>query len=351
MQPENEEKKEQEKRTRAEWLLLLLSIIIIILLLLIFLGVGVSYYKLQKNDIFRIRGNVIYFDPWGSPDEDATFTEEMTNIIDDIDTLPSIEDIKGINDLNEIRALIEKILSILSRAQNLPENEKRYFDAVYRDRLERLLEALREKERQLIAENMRLEPYGEDGTRDSADGQNARKKEEQKKKEQKKKDNPPLNTHYEITIKDENGHTPEEDGFGKFRIDLDGLLYPGDVRIREYTLEISYIGKNRELHISIPDTGAGFHEEKSRLAEKLKCTVAIDGNEMTGTLGGMHAVYALPDAERQTTIKKNCRIKIEVPKDFNDDFSQAEEGSYQGLGIDKFTIELEMKQRQMPEGA
>ena len=276
MQPENEEKKEQEKRTRAEWLLLLLSIIIIILLLLIFLGVGVSYYKLQKNDIFRIRGNVIYFDPWGSPDEDMVFTEEMTNIIDDIDTLPFKEN-------------------------NSSEETQ-------------------------------------DGDNEQSTGK-------------KKKDNPPSNTHYEITIKDENGHTPEEDGFGKFRIDLDGLLYPGDVRIREYTLDISYTGRNRELHISIPDTGAGFHEEKSRLAEKLKCTVAIDGNEMTGTLGGMHAVYALPDAKNQITITKNCSITVEVPKDFNDDFSQAEEGSYQGLGIDKFTIELEMKQRQMPEGA
>ncbi len=342
----NENKVKDEKTLRSEWLLLLLSIIILILLLLLLLVAGINYYKMERKGIFKVSGNTIYFGEESLPGE---VSEEFEAIIEDIDSLPSIKDISEINDPDVIHALIEKIRSILSEAEKLSDGEKVYFDAIYKDRLNELLDALLKRAKQLSDglapdENYPTALYGPSEAETGGDSGKSHAKTDTggpgggggsgKGKGKDKKEEPP-----QITV------TPDDGSAGdRFSITIDGSLYPGDSKSRSYTIDLTYSG-DRKLLISIP--AENIDEEATGLSELLDCEVKIDDEIIYPKAGGSHklrdmeAEYALPHADNTKKLSKKCNITVTVPTTLNDDSSL--ENSYQGKKITDFAINWQIR--------
>ena len=339
-QDNNEKNVKDEKTLRSEWLLLLLSIIILILLLLLFLVAGINYYKMEKKGTFRVSGNTVYL----GEGMQGEISEEFEAIIEDIDSLPSLEDIYGINDLNTIRSLIEKIRSILSEAEKLPEEEKAYFDAIYKNKLNELLDALLKRAKQLSDglapdENYTIAPYGPSEAETGGDSGKSHTKTDTGGSGggsgKDKKEEPP-----QITV------TPDDGSAGdKFSFAVDGSLYPGDSISRSYNIDLTYSG-DRKLWISIPTEK--IEEEAAGLSGLLDCEVKIDDEVIYPKAGGSHkklrdmeAEYALPHADNTKKLSKKCSITVKVPKTLNDDLSQG--NSYQGKKITDFTIKWQIR--------
>ena len=355
--PENktEDRNDEKKNTRSEWLLLLLSLIILILLLILFLVVGISYYKLERNDVFKIRGNIVYLYPGGEARED------LEKIIEDIENLPSMEEIERLTDPEDIFDLIDRIYEILLKAEKLPDEEKEYFDSTYRDMLYDLLDALKKRAWQIGAQEMQepggVVPYYRPS--DTGEGRQGVPEETGSKEAESKgtggsgtggggrsiPDGP-----IQFTIWDESGnfYTQEKDGTiiepGSFD-SFSETLYPGDEITKRYKAKIVYTGRDKTLHIDFKKQ-TGSTEYAEIIAKKLKCAVKTGDSwegpyntsiySSDGTLKDMGAEYKLPPSSGETELEKYFEITISVPTTVEYSYSQA--GSLQGKDTGNFNM-------------